>query len=196
MTSFTTRTIPIISLSVLLTISPAFAQKAGQSARITTGIVTNAQQVKQQSDAGTGALVGGALGLLTGVGKSSSKKVRNTLLGAAGGGAVATVAQGDRNAVAYTVSTSGGSSIRVITDQTEIRVGDCVIVEETGSTANVRRMTPTACESASAGAREELHGSFQQEAAECHNAKQQLVNAKTTNEVDLARRKMEILCSD
>lgn len=196
MASFRIKTISIISMSVLLNISPAFAQKTGQSARITTGIVTNAQHVKQQSDAGTGALVGGALGLLTGVGKSSSKKVRNTLLGAAGGGAVATVAQGDRNAVAYTVSTGDGSSIRVITDQTEIRIGDCVIVEETGSTANVRRMTPTACESASAKAREELHGSFQQEAAECHSAKQQLVNAKTADEVDLARRKMEILCSD
>jgi hypothetical protein len=87
------------------------------------------------------------------------------------------------------VSTGDGSSIRVISDQTEIRIGDSVIVEETGSTANVRRMTPSECESASAKAREELHGSFQQEAAECHNAKQQLVNAKTADEVDIARRK-------
>ena len=196
MTSFRTKVISIISISVLLTTAPSFAQKAGQSVRVTTGIVTNAQQVKEQSDAGTGALIGGALGLLTGVGKSSSKKVRNTLLGAAGGGAVAAVAQGDRNAIAYTVSTGDGNSIRVVTDQTEIRIGDCVTVEETGSTANVRRMSPTACESASARAREELHKSFQQEAVECHNAKQQLVNAKTANEIDLARRKMKILCSD
>lgn len=196
MTAFRTRIISIISISVLLTTAPSFAQKAGQSVRTTTGIVTNAQQVKEHSDAGTGALIGGALGLLTGVGKSSSKKVRNTLLGAAGGGAVAAVAQGDRNAIAYTVNTSDGNSIRVITDQTEIRIGDCVMVEDTGSTANLRRMSPTACESASARVREELHGSFQQEAVECHKAKQQLVNATTADKLDLARRKMEVLCSD
>jgi hypothetical protein len=196
MASLKLKTFSTVLILLLLSTSPVYAQKTGQSAKITTGIVQNIQQVEVQSEAGKGALVGGALGLLTAGGKSSSKKVRNTLFGAAGGGAVASIAQGDRSAVAYTVSTGEGSSIRVITDQTEIRIGDCVIVEETGSTANVRRVTPTACESASAKAREELHGSFQQEAAECHEAKQQLVNAKTADEVDLVRRKMEILCSD
>jgi hypothetical protein len=130
------------------------------------------------------------------MGKSSSKQVRNTIIGAGTGGAVASVAQGSQNGVAYTVRTGDGSSIRVITDQTEIRIGDCVAVEETGSTTNVRRLTPIACESGSAKARAELQGSFQQEAAECHNAKQQLVEATTAEQVDLARRKMEILCSD
>jgi len=57
-------------------------------------------------------------------------------------------------------------------------------------------MTPAACDPASARAREELQSSFQMEAAECHNAKQQLVKATTADQVDLARRKMEILCSD
>ena len=57
-------------------------------------------------------------------------------------------------------------------------------------------LTPAACDPASARAREELQGNFQMEANECHNAKQQLVNAATADQVDLARRKMEILCSD
>jgi alanyl-tRNA synthetase len=84
----------------------------------------------------------------------------------------------------------------VVTDQTEIRIGDCVVVEETGSTANVRRVTPLTCESASANARQELQDSFAQEATECYNAKQKLIEATTTDELDLARRKMEILCAD
>jgi outer membrane lipoprotein SlyB len=196
MTTIKTQAITAVSLSLLLGIAPAFAQKVGQSVKISTGIVQNVQSVKLQSEAGTGALIGGALGLLTAGGKSSSKKARNTIIGAGTGAAVTSVAQGSRNGMAYTILTNDGNSIRVITDQAGIIKGDCVAVEETGSTTNVRRMTPTACDPASARAREELKGSFQMEATECHNAKQQLVDAKTADQVDLARRKMEILCSD
>ncbi|MDH4040505.1 MAG: hypothetical protein OEV88_07605 [Gammaproteobacteria bacterium] len=185
-----------MSLSLVLAAAPALAQKTGQSAKISTGIVENVQRVQLDSEAGKGALVGGTLGLLSAGGKSSSKKARNTIIGAGAGGALASSAQGSRNGVAYTVRTGEGSSIRVVTDQTEIRIGDCVVVEESGATANVRRVTPTACESASATAREQLQDTFQKEATECANAKQQLVEAATVDEVDLARRKMEILCSD
>lgn len=196
MKTITTRAIAAVSLSLLVGAAPAVAQKVGQSVKISTGIVQSAQSVKLQSEAGTGALVGGALGLLSAGGKSSSKKARNTIIGAGAGGAVASSAQGSRNGMAYTILTNDGNSIRVITDQAGIIKGDCVAVEETGSTTNVRRMTPTACDPASARARQELQGSFQMEATECHNAKQQLVDAKTADQVDLARRKMEILCSD
>lgn len=183
-------------LLVAIAATPAFAQKVGQSAKISTGIVENVQQVKLQSEAGTGALVGGGLGLLSAGGKSTSKKARNSIIGAAAGAGVANAAQGNRNGVAYTVRTGDGSSIRVVTDQTEIRMGDCVAVEENGSTANVRRLSPTACDPKSAQARQQLQGSFQQEAAECHNAKQTLIDATTAEQIDLARRKMEILCSN
>ena len=188
--------IALLALSLCLAAAPAIAQKAGQSSKITTGIVQSVQQVKLDSEAGKGALIGGGLGLLSAGGKSTSKKARNSILGAAAGGAVANASQGNRNGMAYTVRTGDGSSIRVVTDQTEIRVGDCVAVEESGSTANVRRLSSTACDTASTKARQELQSSFQQEATECHNAKQQLINAKTADAVDLARRKMEILCSN
>jgi outer membrane lipoprotein SlyB len=188
--------VSIISLSLSLAVVPSLAQKAGQSTKISTGIVDNVQSVKLDSEAGTGALIGGALGLLSASGKSSSKQARNAIIGAGAGGGVASLAQGSRNGVAYTIITNDGNSIRVISDQTQIVKGDCVIVEENGSTTNVRRMTPTACDPASARAREELQGSFQMEANECHNAKQELVRATTTEQVDVAQRKMEILCSD
>ena len=193
-----TRLITLIGCITSLPLLPvtALAQKAGQSAKISTGIVERVERVDLQSEAPKGALVGGALGLLSAGGKSTGKKARNTLIGAAAGGAVASSAQGSRYGMAYTVRTGEGSAVRVITDQTEIRIGDCVVVEEAGSTANVRRVTATMCESASAKARQQLEPSFQQEANECASAKQQLVDATTADEVDLARRKMEILCSD
>lgn len=175
---------------------PASAQKAGQSARISTGVVERIERVDLQSEAGKGALIGGSLGLLSAKGKSTGKQVRNTLIGAAGGAAIANSAQGSRYGMSYTVRTGEGSAIRVITDQTEIRVGDCVTVEEAGGTANVRRVTQTLCDSGSARAREQVSDSLQREAAECLGAKQQLYDATTVEAVDLARRKMEILCSD
>jgi len=186
----------MVAVTLALPAVPTLAQKAGQSAKISTGIVENVQRVQLDSEAGKGALVGGALGLLSAGGKSSSKKVRNSLIGATAGGVMTGAAQGSRNGVAYTVRTGAGTTIRVITDQTEIRIGDCVVVEEAGSTANVRRVTPVMCESDSAKAVAQLQDSFEQEATECYNAKQQLVEAKTADELDLAKRKMEILCSD
>ena len=159
----------ILSLSMVAS-APLLAQKSGQSARITTGIVETVQPVELQSEAGKGEVVGGAL--------SAS-------------------AQGSRQGMRYTVRATGSDTvIQVITDQTEIRQGDCVVVEEVGDTANLRRMAATVCDQASATAVQQLQDSFQQEATECLNAKQQLVEASTAEQLDLARRKMEILCAD
>lgn len=196
MMKFHTKMLPVLAMSLALSTTPSFAMKAGQSSKISTGIVENIQRVEVASKAPKGALVGGALGLLSAGGKSDKRKARNAIIGAGAGGAVASSSQGSRKAVNYTVRTGENSVIRVVTDQTEIRIGDCVIVEENGKTANVRRVTPTMCESASAKAVAELEDSFQQEADQCHNAKQQLVEATTADEIDLAMRKMDILCSD
>lgn len=191
------RNIVAITFLGLAVCTPVLAQKSGQSAKITTGIVESAQRVELQSEAGKGAVVGGTLGLLSAGGKSSSKKARNTIIGAAAGGALSASAQGSRQGMRYTVRAVGsGSTIQVITDQTEIRTGDCVTVEEVGGTANLRRMASAACEQASARAVEQLQDTFQQEATECLNAKQQLVEASSAEELDLAKRKMEILCAD
>jgi hypothetical protein len=140
-----------------------FCQKAGQSAKISTGVVETAQQVKLQSEAGTGALVGGGLGLLSASGKSKVKGAQfhhwcrcwNRIAGS----------QGNRNGMQYTVRTSEGSWIRVVTDQTEIRVGDCVAVREWSN----RERTASGCYRSDLNLRkrQQLQGSFQQEASEC-----------------------------
>lgn len=184
------------AVALCLSSGPAMAQKAGQSAKITTGIVDQRERVELQSEAGKGAVVGGTLGLLSAGGKSSGKKARNTIIGAAAGGALSGAAQGDRSGMAYTVRTGTGSTIRVITNQTEVQVGDCVVVEEVNNTANIRRVTATMCEAESARAVTELQPSLNAEANECAQAKQQLVEVTNADDFDLARRKVEILCSD
>jgi outer membrane lipoprotein SlyB len=174
----------------------ADAAKAGATAKTTVGIVERVETVKLDSNAGAGALVGGTLGLLSAKGKSGGTKARNAIVGAAAGGVIASASQGDTSGRKYIVKTGEGSAISIISDQKEVRVGDCVVVEESGSTANIRRVSPTMCEPASAKVVQQIQPELQNDAAECVAAKQQLVDAKSTNEVDLALRKVQILCND
>jgi len=83
-----------------------------------------------------GALVGGAFGAaLTRSSKSSSRRNRNAATGAVLGGAAA--ASSKRPGRIYTVKTNEGTIVQIATEQTEIRVDDCVFIEESGSTANI-----------------------------------------------------------
>jgi hypothetical protein len=88
--------------------------------------------------------------------------------------------------------------IQVVSDQTEIRQGDCVIIEEAKDQANVRRADSSACqpESAAAVASPEVQEEFQEEAAECLAAKEAMLAAETEEEFNLAQRKMDIFCND
>ncbi len=172
------------------------AQKAGASSRITTGKIASVERIKLDSEAGKGALVGGSLGLVSASGKKSSKKARNTLIGAVAGGALASSAQGSREGTRYTVNAINGSAIKIVTDQTELRVGDCVNVEESDGTANIRRVSSNMCEPTYSQAVQAVEAEMQEEASECIDAKQMLVNASSKEEAELAKMKMDILCSN
>lgn len=184
-------------LSTVVLMAPAQAQRAGQSVTVQYGVVTRAQRVDLQSGAvPKGALVGGVLGLASAGGKSSGKKARNAILGAAAGGAIAGGAQGSQSGMLYDVDVGGQGRVQVVSDQREIRIGDCVAVEKAGNTANVRRLSAAYCEPANAAAVSAVADEAQEEAAECLAAKQQLVDASTAAEVDLAARKIALLCND
>ena len=184
-----------IFVITLLVSHSSLAQKSGQSARITVGKVEQAQRVQLDSNAGKGALVGGALGWAATRNKSSSKQALGALGGAAAGGAIANRSQGDRSGMQYVIRTGQGSAITVVTDQTQIRVGDCVVVEETSKGTNVRRSDPTMCEPESSQVIAELEEEMQEEAQECDMAKQELLSATTAELLDIAQRKMQILCN-
>ena len=158
-----------------------------------------AQSVNLQSAAGRGVAVGGILGYAaTSSRQSSSRRARNTILGAAAGGAIAASAQGSLNGMEFTVEVGPGARIQVVTDQTEIRVGDCVNVEQAGrGTANVRRVSKALCEAVAsntleADIREEISAS----AGRCLAAKERLLDAETDAQIDAAIRRVEILCDD
>ena len=181
--------------SLLLTPSPAEAQKKGQSAKVQHGIVVKSERVDlSENKAPSGALVGGTVGLLTGR-SSGYKRRRNAAIGAAAGGILGSAGSTKQMGMMYTVEIASGS-IKVVTDQTEIHMGDCVVVEETSQGANVRRVNPEVCDPAAADVVAELQDEFIEEAEECAMARKELAAAKTDAEFDRALMKVDILCNN
>ena len=184
----------VFAVATLLASQQALAQKSGQSMQINYGIVVASKYVQEASNAGKGAVVGGAIGLYTGKGKSSGTKFRRTAAGAAIGGATASAAQGSREAREYQVKTASGIIV-IISDQTEVHVDDCVVVETPSKgNANIRRVAETFCEPESAAVVAELQDEMLEEAEECVTAKQELATADSDEAVDRALRKISILC--
>ncbi|HJY75685.1 MAG TPA: hypothetical protein VKE95_03590 [Burkholderiales bacterium] len=170
------------------------APRVGQSASVDFGIVKSAQPVQLNSTAGQGALIGGTAGLLLG---GPGNRPGAAIAGAALGGIAGGVAGGDRTGMQFTVALASGSSVRVVTDQREIRVGDCVAVERVGQGANIRRVSAQHCEPAYARVVQtaEVNGAAKAAAIRCEEAKQELAEATTIEAAELAIRKIELLCN-
>jgi outer membrane lipoprotein SlyB len=189
----------ILALAVF-SVSTAEAQRSGQNASISIGVVTKVENIDLQSQAApVGALMGGMLAYrTTGKNRSSTTKWGRAAAGALAGGAVTRAAEGDLSGKLYTVDLGGGRMMQVVSDQTEIRQGDCVIVEEVNGQANVRRSDPVACQSESASVMKsaDVQEELQEEAAECIAAKEAMLAAETEEQFELAKRKMAIFCND
>ena len=176
--------------------SIALAAKKGANVTIRHGVVESSKQVQFQSAAAGGALVGGIIGYNMNTNKSSSKQRRRTAAGALAGGAAIRAAEGDLTGMEYTVKITDGSMVKVVTDQTQIHKGDCVAVEQAGENANIRRVDKTMCEKGSEQAIKEIQEEIQEEAQECMEAKQQMLQAETAEQMDIATRKVKMLCND
>jgi hypothetical protein len=185
----------IAGATLLLIAASAPAQKSGQSMQIQYGIVVGSTYVQEQSDAGKAALVGGAVGYGLTRNKSRSTKAAASVAGAALAGGAKSKSEGSREARQYEVQTGSGT-VLIISDQTEIQVNDCVIVENPGNTnANIRRVDSTFCDPASAEVVAELQDEIMEEAEECAASKRELAAAETDAAFDRALRKVEILCN-
>jgi len=186
----------VVAACVMVSVTGALAQRAGQMAIIHYGTVVGMVTVDlNDGNVVKGALVGGAFGAaLTKSGKSSSRRRRNAAIGAVVGTAAAAAKKttGRR----YSVRTNEGTVMQIVTEQTAILVGDCVIIEEASGRANIRRTALSACDVASQSLMNapDIQAELQEEAAECTAAKDGLVNAETDEQMDLAVRKIQILC--
>jgi uncharacterized protein YcfJ len=185
----------LVAISAMVFTTGLSAQKSGQSARITVGKVEQMKAVELSNSSGRGAVAGGAIGWAATRNKSSKKQLGGAVLGAAAGGAVSNRSQGSRAGMQYVVRTGEGSAITIVSDQTQIAIGDCVTVEEHSQGANIRRIDPAACMPESDQVIAELEEEMQEEAMECAASKDELLAATTVDEFELAKRKMDILCN-
>jgi hypothetical protein len=167
--------------------------RVGQSTSIQFGTVRQVEQVQLQSDVPAGALIGGTIGLVASGGSRTAP--RNAIVGAAVGAAATSAVQGNRTGTAYTVAMLDGSTIRIISDQSEIRVGDCVAIERVGQTNNIRRESSAYCAPGNRQALAAVQQQTEAAAARCEAAKEELVNATTPEAVDTASRKVHLLCN-
>jgi len=170
---------------------PAAAQKAGQNATVTLGVVQSAERVTLQSTGGgKGAVVGGTLGAMSG--SSSSKRRRNAVIGGTAGALVSR--SGESQGMQYAVRVGDGSIIVVVSDQTQIQIGDCVTVEQSGDLANIRRQDPLACERPEVAASPDVQAEFVDDADKCAAVKREILDATTKEDLELATAKANILC--
>ena len=174
---------------------PVEAQKKGQSAKIQHGVVVGSEKVDlSENNTPKGARVGGTIGFLTG-GSSGYNRRRNAAIGTAAGAVVGSATSTQQMGVMYTVEIADGA-IKVVTDQMEIHMGDCVVVEETSQGTNIRRVNPEVCDPAAADVLIELQDEFEEEADECAAARAELAAAKTDADFDRALMKYDILCKN
>lgn len=188
----------VMATSLLLA-GLASAQRSGQSMSVQTGVVIAAQAVNLQSAAGRGAVVGGVVGLAaTSSNRSSSRRARNAAIGAGTGALISRRAQGSLDGMQYTIETGPGSRIVVVTDQTQVRVGDCVNVEQAGSgTANVRRVSESLCDAVFDNqVNEEMQTYMTREADACLQAKDRLMDAESDDAFEVAMRRVNFFCND
>jgi outer membrane lipoprotein SlyB len=173
--------IPIAAAIPTGTVSAATSVNYG---RITAVRTVDVDSSRSQN---IGTLVGGTIGLATGSGQSGS----NRALRAVGGGLVGRqvgAATGRSQAFEYTVLLGGQQTITMVTDESGLRVGDCVSVER-GSFNNLRLVDDARCTTTASPPR-----AATQQADACVAAKEQLLAAETDEAFDRAERRVRLLC--
>lgn len=182
-----------IAIGTAAVVAAFVATAANAQTNVTYGRVTAVRQVDihNQGAQAAGTLVGGALGVASGSGQSRSNRALRGIGGAAVGGALGTAA-GSSTGFEYTVLIGGTNTIRMVTEQAGMRVGDCVSVER-GSFNNIRLAPDARCEGQ---ASTPVPANERAEADACNAAKEQLLKANTDADFDRAERRMRLLCGD
>jgi outer membrane lipoprotein SlyB len=176
----------ILTVVLMLTATThTSAQTSGNSVSLQYGTVKAVESVQAQSRHARGAILGGIGGAVLAHGHPG--------LGALAGGLIGGSIEGHRTGKQtlrqYTISLAGGGAIVIDTEQRDIVLGDCVVVEQ-GQYANIRRVSGINCQ---VKQQPEHHVSA---AGNCQKAKDELNEAKTSAEVENAVIKVRTLCED
>jgi len=157
-----------------------------QSVTIQYGTVESVQTLRKGSSHAGGALAGGIIGAMIG-------PRRHRGLRALAGAGIGAAVQGSATSGTqqqYTVSLVSGGTTIINTELQDIRIGDCVSIEQ-GSYSNIRRISSVHCETETQTPQHHKSAS-----SNCDYAKHELTNAATDEAVTMAAKKVRILCED
>ncbi len=164
--------------------SVVLARQAGQSVLLQYGTVEGVKTVHDDGKRAGGTIVGG----LAGAAIADDHRGLGMLAGGLIGGGVqkhATAETLDQ----YTVRLSTGATLVVNSDQNDLIVGDCVVVEQ-GKYTNVRRVSSINCHL------DQQPDHHVAAANNCQKAKDELNKANTNDEIEQAVIKVRTLCED
>jgi len=168
----------------------AQAQSSVQYGRITAVQLTTHENARAQTG---GAIAGGMIGLISGRNRSGSNQALRGIGGAVAGQQIGRMAS-NRQAYDYTILI-GQNTIRIVSDEAGMRVGDCVAVER-GGWNNLRLVDDARCNLRPDAPVPKPSPAAVRDAVSCDKAKDRLLAANTTEEFDLAERRVRLLCAD
>ena len=176
-----------IAVLVLLFVASAntLVQSAGSSVSLQYGTVSSVEEVKAAPKHARGALFGGIAGAVLANGHPGLSAVAGGLIG----GSIEGHHTGKKVLQQYSVALNGGGALVIDTEQHDMVVGDCVVVEQ-GQYANIRRVSNINCHL------DQKPAHHVEIAASCQKAKDELNNAKTSDAVEIAVIKVRTLCED
>ncbi len=163
----------------------------GYELRIRYAEVVDINRVQLPSAAPAGAVVGGFTGLMIARNRSTGRQLATGAGGAVLGGLATRALEGDRLGYEYRLQFADGNVSEFITEKGYLQVGDCVAVER-GQHANIRRVASVLCDNGPVKVIEPTHV---RDAEQCHAAKEQLLLASTREEIDIASRKVSVICN-
>jgi len=175
----------IFVISLLCTSSLAQAQSAGSSVSLQYGTVTSVGEVQAAAKHTSGRLLGGIAGAVI----ANDHPGLGALAGGLIGGGIQGHVTSKKVLLQYKVSLKNGGAIVIDTEQRDIALGDCVVVEQ-GQYANIRRVSSINCHL------DQKPAHHVTGASNCQLAKDELNKAKTQDEVDIAVIKVRTLCED
>jgi hypothetical protein len=164
----------------------ALAQSSVGYGRITA---VNRVDVPSAGAQGGGALLGGAIGMVSGRNQSRSNQALRAGAGAFAGNRLAQGASGGQ-AFEYTIL-QGGRTTTIVTSEGGLRVGDCVSVER-GGFNNLRLVDDARCAPGAAAPQ----AADRRLADACVAAKDSLMRAETDEAFDRAERRVRLQCQD
>jgi outer membrane lipoprotein SlyB len=177
--------ITICGLSLLSSV--AFAQRAGDAVKLDYGTVKAIQTVQAQGTRGAGTMLGG----LAGAAIADDHRGLGAIAGGLLGGGLQKHQTSKNTLQQYTVTLVSGGTLVIDTEQEDMIVGDCVVVEK-GQYANIRRVSGINCQQ-KYQQNPEHHKTA---ASSCQKAKDELNNAGTDDAIEQAVIKVRTLCED